>query len=228
MATRTPLQQTTATDILGRMPRKPEFILKSSCGDLQSRLKVRKVLGVGDATGSICSSKIGQILGQSDNLIFKLSPNLATWLFLLATIFSCFTVMGILWPACLRLILPGDFESTVHLATSYAFLATVLGLTLRSGDRTSLQLVLCSLVLFHALSFFIALWLLKTSDTKVKSTVSSIFHLFCLLINTHFYRSINRTVSTSFRHSKMKTYFSSMISFPSAPLIDRATGHESS
>ncbi|CAF4569663.1 unnamed protein product [Rotaria sp. Silwood1] len=228
MATRTPLQHTTASNIFGQTSNKPEFSLKSSCGDLQSRLKVRKVLGVGDAAGSICSSKIGQILGQSDNLVFKLSPNLASWLFLIATLFSCFTVMGILWPACLRVILPGSLESTIHLATSYAFLATVLGLTLRSGDKTSLQLVLCSLVLFHALSFFIALWLLKTSDTKVKSTISSILHLFCLLINIHFYRSINRTVSTSFRHSKLKTYFSSMISFPSAPVTDRTTGHESS
>ncbi|CAF0851393.1 unnamed protein product [Rotaria sordida] len=206
MAIRTPLQQTTESNILDRTSRKLEF-MKSSCGDLQSRLKVRKVLGVGDAAGSICSSKISQILGQSDNLIFKLSPKLASWLFLIATLFSCFTVMGILWPSCLHLLLPGSLESTVHLATSYAFLATVLGLTLRSGDKTSLQLVLCSLVLFHALSFVIALWLLKTSDTKVKSTVS---------------------ISTSLRHSKLKTYFNSMISFPSSAVIDRTSGHESS
>ena len=66
---------------------------KSSCGDLQSRLKVRKVLGVGDTTGTTSSSKISQILGHSDHLIFQLPPKLATWLLLSTTLFSCLTLM---------------------------------------------------------------------------------------------------------------------------------------
>ena len=71
------------------------FARKSSCGDLQSRLKVRKMLGVGDTTGSVGSagSKISQILGHSDNLIFQLPPTLAAWLLLTAGLFGCFTVM---------------------------------------------------------------------------------------------------------------------------------------
>ena len=69
---------------------------KSSCSDLQSRLKVRKVLGVGDTSGSICSSKISQILGQSDNLIFQLPQQLATWLLLTTILFSCLTMMVII------------------------------------------------------------------------------------------------------------------------------------
>ncbi|CAF1334164.1 unnamed protein product [Adineta steineri] len=228
MLTATPSQPTSASTMLHRTSSKPDFILKSSCGDLQSRLKVRKVLGVGDTTGLTCSSKISQILGQSDNVIFQLPPKLAAWLLLVTTLFSCFTVMGLLWPSYLRFILPGDLESTAHLATSYAFLATMLGLTLRSGDKTSLQLVLFSLALFHALSFLIALWLLKTSDAKLKSIISIILHLFCLLINIHFYRSINRAISPSLRHNKLKTYFNSMVSFPTQPTTDYHTGHESS
>lgn len=62
---------------------------KSSCSDLQSRLKVRKMLGVGDTAGS----KISQILGHSDHLIFQLPPKLTIWLLLSAVLFSCFTVM---------------------------------------------------------------------------------------------------------------------------------------
>jgi hypothetical protein len=65
------------------------FFRKNSCGDLQSRLKARKVLGVGDTAGS----KISQILGHSDHLIFQLPPKLATWLLLTTTLFSCFSVM---------------------------------------------------------------------------------------------------------------------------------------
>ena len=62
---------------------------KSSCSDLQSRLKVRKMLGVGDTAGS----KISQILGHSDHLIFQLPPKLTIWLLLSTVLFSCFTVM---------------------------------------------------------------------------------------------------------------------------------------
>ncbi|CAF1669206.1 unnamed protein product [Rotaria magnacalcarata] len=202
-------------------PSKPDLIMKSSYGDLQSRLKVRKLLGVGDIAGS----KISQLLGHSDHLIFQLPPKLATWLLLTTTIFSCFTVMGLLWPSSLRLILLGSFESTLHLASTYAFLATILGLTLRSGDKNSLQLVLFSLILFHSLSFFISLWFLKTSEMKFKSTASLIFHLFCLLINAHFYQTIIRSVSLFRSYYKPKTYFPSLLSFPSS--VD-STGHDSS
>jgi hypothetical protein len=124
----------------------------------------------------------------------------------------------------------------------------MLGLTLRSGEKRSLQLVLLSLALFHGLSFLskpllihknkslniiyyfylVALWLLKTSDTTIKSAMSIILHLFCLVINIHFYRSINRTVSPSLRNNKLKTYFNSMITFPSPSATDYNTGHESS
>jgi hypothetical protein len=76
------------------------FNRKSSCGDLQSRLKVRKVLGVGDASGSLSSSKISQILGQSDHFIVKLPPTLATWLLSITILFSCFTVMVIKQKTC--------------------------------------------------------------------------------------------------------------------------------
>jgi hypothetical protein len=47
------------------------------------------MLGVGDTAGS----KISQILGHSDHLIFQLPPKLEAWLFLSTTLFSCFTVM---------------------------------------------------------------------------------------------------------------------------------------
>ena len=108
----------------------------------------------------------------------------------------------------------------------------MLGLTLRSGDKTSLQLVLFSLALFHTLSclskcrslasvnhprlpFLVAVWFLTKSDTKIKSAVSLILHLLCGLIDVHFYQCVLRTVSSSRSSSKLKTYFHSILSFPS-------------
>ena len=62
---------------------------KSSCADLQSRLKVRRVLGVGYTSGS----KISQLLGQSDHFIYKLPPTLTTWLLLTTIAFACLTLL---------------------------------------------------------------------------------------------------------------------------------------
>jgi len=194
---------------------------KTSSGDLQSRLKVRKVLGVGESAGS----KISQILGRSEDLTFRLPPTLALWLFLTTTLFISLTIMGLIWPSCLRSILPGSLESTVHLASSYAFLATMLGLTLRSGDKTSLQLVLVSLALFHLLSFIIAIWFLTKHDTTLKAIVSLILHLLCGIVNVHFYRSMFRSASSTRSNSKLKGYFYSILSFPSTGDV---SGYDSS
>ncbi len=54
---------------------------------------------------------------------------------------------------------------------------------------------------------------------------SLILHLCCLLINAHFYRAIIRSVSSSRSHNKLKTYFYSILSFPSSV---ETGGHDSS
>ena len=56
---------------------------------MQSRLKVRKMLGVGDTAGS----KISQLLGHSDHLSFQLPPKLTIWLLFTTILFTCFTMM---------------------------------------------------------------------------------------------------------------------------------------
>ncbi|XP_066270735.1 tumor protein p53-inducible protein 11-like [Branchiostoma lanceolatum] len=58
----------------------PLLLRKESCGDLQSRLKTRKMLGVGeDDDGEIHRSKISQILGRSEHLKTRLPTGLRTW-----------------------------------------------------------------------------------------------------------------------------------------------------
>ena len=76
----------------------------------------------------------------------------------------------------------------------------------------------------HAVSLA-ALWFVKTSDTKTKSIISLILHLACLFINLHFYRSMLRGVSSSRSTHKLKTYFNSILSFPSSADVN---GYDSS
>lgn len=70
----------------------------------------------------------------------------------------------------------------------------------------------------------VALWLLKTSDTRIRSTLATILHCSCLLINAHFYRTVT---TTSLRHHKLKTYLNSLMSFSSSSTtIEHTTGHD--
>ncbi|CAL1548084.1 unnamed protein product, partial [Lymnaea stagnalis] len=53
---------------------------KHSSGDLHSRLKTRKLLGVGETDdGDIHRSKLSQILGHSDQLYIRLPYGLRIW-----------------------------------------------------------------------------------------------------------------------------------------------------
>lgn len=72
----------------------------------------------------------------------------------------------------------------------------------------------------------VALWLLKTSDTRIRSTLATILHCSCLLINAHFYRTVTTTTTTSFRYHKLKTYLNSLKSFSSSSTIEHTAGHD--
>ena len=211
---------------------------KSSCGDLQSRLKVRKVLGVGDTAGSICSSKISQILGQSDHLLFQLPSQLAAWLVLSTMSFSCLSAMVTeetcrcvnekkievisflnrvssgqrvyafsclaitnrrsIWrhPTPVRI----SFIAVVAFILVFAVLAIILGLTLRSGNKSSLQLVLISLTLFHVLSFLSRLSLDRQREKHIAVSLVSLPAFSCSLA---FHFKSDQVQSATRRHRSL-------------------------
>eukprot|EP00058_Branchiostoma_floridae_P012409 XP_002597897.1 hypothetical protein BRAFLDRAFT_97884 [Branchiostoma floridae] len=94
----------------------PLLLRKESCGDLQSRLKTRKMLGVGeDDDGEIHRSKISQILGRSEHLKTRLPPGLRTW-----QVLSAATITAL---ALTMLVFPDTATQTV-LSTSVADVRT--------------------------------------------------------------------------------------------------------
>ncbi|KAI8783403.1 tumor protein p53-inducible protein 11 isoform X2, partial [Biomphalaria glabrata] len=65
------------------------LLRKHSSGDLHSRLKTRKLLGVGETDdGDIHRSKLSQILGHSDQLYIRLPYGLRIWQLLIAIMFT--------------------------------------------------------------------------------------------------------------------------------------------
>ncbi|XP_071798146.1 tumor protein p53-inducible protein 11-like isoform X2 [Asterias amurensis] len=73
--------------------------MKQSSGDLQSRLKTRKLLGVGECEdGSVPVSKISQILGNDDHYLLTLPNGLRLWQVATALVFSAVALLAIMFP----------------------------------------------------------------------------------------------------------------------------------
>ncbi|XP_076313235.1 tumor protein p53-inducible protein 11-like isoform X2 [Tachypleus tridentatus] len=71
---------------------------KHSSGDLHSRLKTRKILGVGETdNGDIHRSKISQVLGHNEHLFVKFPRGFQVWHLSVAIIFTLCGLMLVVW-----------------------------------------------------------------------------------------------------------------------------------
>ncbi|XP_071831035.1 tumor protein p53-inducible protein 11-like isoform X3 [Apostichopus japonicus] len=141
---------------------------KQSSGDLQSRLKTRKLLGVGECEdGSVPLSKISQILGTDDNYLQIFPVGLRLWQVTTSVVFSAVAILAIFFPLSLFDVLfntrCGD-DSILPIRLFGAALACVAlhsWSSTRSLSRTFIQLQLLSESFYLAMLFLvvvITLW----------------------------------------------------------------------
>ncbi|CAG5132112.1 unnamed protein product [Candidula unifasciata] len=135
------------------------LLRKHSSGDLHSRLKTRKLLGVGETDdGDIHRSKLSQILGHSDQLYIKLPYGLRIWQIVMAIMF---TMTG-LW----ALVLPSQIFQTLdttedHITSlpvrlyggAVLSLSVVYWMTLNSQDRDIIRMCLLSSIVYFGIQF---------------------------------------------------------------------------
>nr|XP_056707615.1 tumor protein p53-inducible protein 11 [Euleptes europaea] len=78
----------------------PPLMKKHSQTDLVSRLKTRKILGVGgeDDDGEVHRSKISQVLGNEIKFAMREPLGLRVWQFVSAVIFSGVAIMALTFP----------------------------------------------------------------------------------------------------------------------------------
>uniref|UniRef100_A0A2K6TU88 Tumor protein p53-inducible protein 11 n=1 Tax=Saimiri boliviensis boliviensis TaxID=39432 RepID=A0A2K6TU88_SAIBB len=78
----------------------PPLMKKHSQTDLVSRLKTRKILGVGgeDDDGEVHRSKISQVLGNEIKFTVREPLGLRVWQFVSAVLFSGIAVMALAFP----------------------------------------------------------------------------------------------------------------------------------
>ncbi|OXA38103.1 hypothetical protein Fcan01_27143 [Folsomia candida] len=104
--------------------------MKHSSGDLHSRLKTRKMLGVGETdNGDIHRSKISQVLGHNEHLYLKLPKGYWNWQGFLASLLAFQAGFIILLPessAQLGLI---GVQTPTHYVPSQYYAVTMLALS---------------------------------------------------------------------------------------------------
>ncbi|EDL27617.1 Trp53 inducible protein 11, isoform CRA_c, partial [Mus musculus] len=88
----------TEEKMAGKQP--PPLMKKHSQTDLVSRLKTRKILGVGgeDDDGEVHRSKISQVLGNEIKFAVREPLGLRVWQFLSAMLFSSVAIMALALP----------------------------------------------------------------------------------------------------------------------------------
>lgn len=145
----------------------PDHTVKHSSGDLHSRLKTRKLLGVGETDdGDVHRSKLSQILGHSDQLYIRLPSGLRIWQILLAILFSVMSLWALIFPShyfvSMYEIDGQGYTFPVRLyASALVCIAVMYWSTIQASDRDVIRLVLLSSIVFFALQTLVLMtsWL---------------------------------------------------------------------
>lgn len=189
---------------------------KQSCGDLVSRLKTRKLLGVGETNdGDVHRSKLSQILGHSEQLYFRIPKGLRCWQLFSSLLFSTVAISEFLYPGSL-LHRPASTPSNndtrptaaAHNSFSYSDLlsarlhgAALLTFSLLfwrgflSSDRELIRVCLLTSLFYCLLHLFIvsllsfSSWNVWTGRGIILLSLQSIVCVLFAVVTFYFYRS---------------------------------------
>ncbi|XP_055998729.1 tumor protein p53-inducible protein 11-like isoform X4 [Ostrea edulis] len=136
---------------------------KHSSGDLHSRLKTRKLLGVGETDdGDVHRSKLSQILGHSDQLYIRLPPGLRIWQIAMAIIMSVMAIWAFTFPRHLfTTMYAGEYENTLPIrlyGVSLVCISLMYWYTVNTVDKDMIRLLLLSSILFFTLHTIVTIW----------------------------------------------------------------------
>ncbi|ELU08650.1 hypothetical protein CAPTEDRAFT_215056 [Capitella teleta] len=190
----------------GTRETKREKAMKHSSGDLHSRLKTRKLLGVGETDdGDVHRSKLSQILGHSEQLYMKLPRGLRIWQFSTALIFTVMAIWALFFPRSLHrfvlnieavdeAVLPFRLYGVAILALAILFWST-----LRVQDREVIRWSLLGSAVFFFGQFIVILGGLIEHGTLLSCSFVSWFHcIFITSFSTYYYYVIGeKGVGTS-------------------------------
>ncbi|XP_040183992.1 tumor protein p53-inducible protein 11 [Rana temporaria] len=178
----------------------PPLMKKHSQTDLVSRLKTRKILGVGgeDDDGEVHRSKISQVLGNEIKFAVRDPIGLRVWQFLSALMFTGIAVMALAFPD--QMYEAVFDKGTVSSKTStrlYGGALFSISLILWNSMYTSEKVIIRWTLLTEAC--YLSIQLIVTTVTLIESgspTVAAAILLGCclffVLVSTYFYYQVGR------------------------------------
>ena len=173
---------------------------KHSSGDLHSRLKTRKLLGVGETDdGDVHRSKLSQILGHSDQLYVRLPPGLKFWQIIIASIFTVIALWAFIFPSHLFDTTFGEAKSDIIIlpirlyGSTLICLSLVFWYTVKTIDKELIRLsLLCSIIYFTLHTIVSALCVpLSTSFCAIGLLLLCV-RLVAICISSYFYWIMTR------------------------------------
>ncbi|KFM76652.1 Tumor protein p53-inducible protein 11, partial [Stegodyphus mimosarum] len=171
---------------------------KHSSGDLQSRLKTRKILGVGETdNGDVHRSKISQVLGHNEHLFVRFPRCYWLWHLAMAVVFTAAGLMNLFTPTSEQGVSEkGEDRSSLQMMTNFygsvllgfAFLLwSFFGTTDKSLARSLMSAIVVAELaqVFAVLNFAFQS---NTWDNNIRTDIS--IRIFLLLGSAYFFWAI--------------------------------------
>ncbi|XP_066439571.1 tumor protein p53-inducible protein 11 [Eleutherodactylus coqui] len=178
----------------------PPLMKKHSQTDLVSRLKTRKILGVGgeDDDGEVHRSKISQVLGNEIKFAVREPLGLRVWQFLSAAMFTAIAVMALTFPDQLyEVVFDNGTVSSKTSTRLYGGALFSISLIIWNSMYTAEKVIIRWTLLTEACYFGIQLivttvTVIESGSTSVASSILVCSCLLFVLVSVYFYYQVGR------------------------------------
>ncbi|XP_041052548.1 tumor protein p53-inducible protein 11-like isoform X4 [Carcharodon carcharias] len=178
----------------------PPLIKKHSQSDLVSRLKTRKILGVGgkDDDGEIHRSKISQVLGNEMKFAMREPLGLRIWQLMSAIMFSLVAIIALTFP---KLLYEAVFEEegsnskmSVRLyGGALLSISVIMWHALYTAEKSVIQWTLLTEAFYFTVQFLVTIVpLFEKGALPQGAILLQLSRGFFLLISVYFYYQVGR------------------------------------
>uniref|UniRef100_A0A8C2F2I6 Tumor protein p53-inducible protein 11 n=1 Tax=Cyprinus carpio TaxID=7962 RepID=A0A8C2F2I6_CYPCA len=176
----------------------PPLMKKHSQTDLVSRLKSRKVLGVGgeDDDGEVHRSKISQMLGNEMKFAVREPIGLRLWLLISAVLFTSTSLMALAFPSQLYEII---FEITTSRISIRLYggallcISLILWNGLYTAEKVIIQWTLLTEACYFGVQFLVtSITLLEMGTMSNGAIVLLLSETFFLFVTLSYYHHLGR------------------------------------
>ncbi|XP_051512368.1 tumor protein p53-inducible protein 11-like isoform X1 [Myxocyprinus asiaticus] len=178
----------------------PPLMKKHSQTDLVSRLKTRKILGVGgeDDEGEVHRSKISQMLGNEIKFAVREPVGLRLWILFSAVVFTVMALMALAFPNQLYEVV-FDQEQTATSVSIRLYGGAILSLSLimwnglYTAEKIIIQWTLLSEACYFAIQFLVtSITLVELGSLPNAAILLLLSRIFFLIVTLSYYYHLGR------------------------------------